>query len=95
MINASMRLYDYFIYGERNAYGVPSLSARSKGKIKMAIEVSSQQIQDSITYQGCSYLGFTRDEINDTYVIQYGDERLKVKYVNPRGRFKQVYMERM
>lgn len=95
MINTHMRFYDYFIYGEKSASGFPTLSSRSKGRIKIAIEVASQSIKDSIAYSGCSYVGFTRDDIDDTYVIQYKDEKLKVQYINPRGRLKQVFLERM
>ena len=95
MINTHMRFYDYFIYGEKDEYGFSTLSPRSKGRIKIAIEVASQSVQDSIAYSRCSYVGFTRDDIDDTYVIQYGDERLKAQYINPRGRLKQVFFERM
>lgn len=95
MINAHMRFYEYFLYGEKSASGFPTLSTRSKGRIKIAIEVASQSVQESIAYSNCSYVGFTRDDIDDTYVIQYGNERLKVQYVNPNGRLKQVFLARM
>lgn len=95
MINTQMRNYEYFTYGERDAYGMPSLSTEAKGTIKISIEISSQEIQDSIAYSGCTYIGFTRDEIDDTYVIKYGNDNLKVMYVNPRGRLKQVFLKEM
>lgn len=96
MINAQMRLYQYYTYGEPDLYGQPQLSKEPKGTIKMAINISSQTTQDNILYKNCSYIGLTTDaEINDKYVIQYGSERLKVLYVNPIGRLKQVFLERM
>ena len=53
-------------------------------------------ITDNILYKNCAYIGLTTDaEVNDTYVIKYGSERLKVLYVNPMGRFKQVFLQRM
>ena len=62
----------------------------------MSISISSQSVQDNIMYQGCQYMGLTHDtEVNDTYVIEYGKERLKVLYVSPQGRLKQVFLTRM
>ena len=94
MINSNMRLYNYFTFGEENAYGQLTMSKEPKGQIKMAINISSQGIQDNINYQNCEYIGLTHAEVNDTYVIEYGEERLKVLYVNPKGRLKQVFMAR-
>lgn len=94
MINADMRLYDYYTYGAADSYGQPVLSDTIQGTIKMAINISSQTIQDNIRYKDCSYIGITHDKaIDESYVIQYGSERLKVLYVNPKGRFKQVFLK--
>ena len=94
MINANMRLYDYFTLGSLDEYGQPSLSEK-QGSIKMAINISSQNVQENINYKDCSYVGLTHANINDSYVIQYGDEKLKVLCVNPKGRLKQVFMKEM
>ena len=94
MINANMRLYDYFTLGSLDEYGQPSLSEK-QGSIKMAINISSQNVQENINYKDCSYVGLTHANINDSYVIQYGDDKLKVLYVNPKGRLKQVFMKEM
>lgn len=87
-----MRNYDYYLYGEDDGYGQPTLSEEVQGTIKMAINVTSQSVQDNINYKDSQYMGLTQANIDDTYVIQYGNERLKVLYVNPRGRYKQVFM---
>lgn len=92
MINARMRAYDYFTFGEKDAYGQPQLSKEIQGAVRMAINISSQSIQDNINYQNCQYIGLTHASINDSYVIQYGDKKLKVLYVNPEGRLKQVFL---
>lgn len=92
MINADMRIYDYFTYGNKNQYGERVVSEEPIGKIKMAINISSQSIQDNINYKDCTYVGLTHAKVDDTYVIAYGNERLKVLYVNPKGRYTQVYM---
>lgn len=96
MINTDMRLYDYFTFGEDNGYGMPQLSTEPKGQIKIAINISSQATQDNILYKDCSYVGLTHDtNVNDTYVIEYEGEKLKVLYVNPKGRYKQVFLKEM
>ena len=96
MINSDMRLYDYFTYGQDDGYGMPVLSTEAEGKIKMAIYISSQAIQDNILFKDCTYIGLTSDaNVDDTYVIKYGKEQLKVLYVNPKGRLKQVFLKEM
>lgn len=98
MINANMRNYDYYLYGEDNDYGQRVLIADENGNpikqgtVKMAINITTQSIQDNINYKNSEYLGLTFSNVDDTYVIQYGDKRLKVLYVNAMGRYKQVFM---
>jgi hypothetical protein len=96
MINSTMRLYDYYTFGDDDGYGMPALSTEPKGKIKMSISITSQSIQDNILYKDCSYVGLTHDAaIDDSYIIQYGEEKLKVLYINPEGRYKIVFLKGM
>lgn len=95
MINADMRLYDYFLYEGKDSYGSPVLSEAPKGSIKMTINTTSQSIQDNINYSGASYIGLTHSLLDDSYVIQYGAEKLKVLYVNPKGRLNQVFLSKI
>ena len=92
MLNRDMRTYDYFQYTTNNAYGEQQLSDLPIGKVKMAIHVTNQSIQDNINYSGANYIGFTYALLDDSHVIQYGSEKLKVLYVNPAGRLYQVFM---
>ena len=91
MINADMRSYDYFTIGEVNEYGQPAIPAAGKetikGKIKIAINTTSQSIQNNIRYKDA--------KVDDTYVIKYGNERLKVLYVNPKGKYNQVFLKNL
>lgn len=91
MINAKKRNYDYFTL-EVSEYGDSSLSLEPKGKIKVFISEISNSTVNNILYKDCSYIGLTYAEIDDTFVIQYGDLKLKVKHVNAQGRYKQVFM---
>ena len=92
MINADMRLYNYFTLGELNKAGQKVLSKEPVGQVKMAINISSQAVQDNINYTGATYVGLTHAKVDDTFVIEYGEERLKVLYVNNKGRLNQVFM---
>lgn len=96
MINRDMRLYNFFTVGAPNAYGqatMPAKDAEPVGQVKMAIYETSQTAQDNINYKDCNYIGLTRAKVNDTYVIEYEGDRLKVLYINQKGRYTQVYMK--
>ena len=95
MINADMRFYNYFTLGELNEYGQPVISDKPKGQVKMVILITSQTVQDNINYKDSQYVGLTYADVDDTYIIQYGEERLKVLYVNKQGRLNQVFMAEM
>ena len=98
MINADMRLYNYFTLGEENEYGqtiIPDKNAVPKGQIKIAINISSQGIQENINYKDAQYIGLTHAEVTDKYLIEYEGKRLKVLYINPKGRYKQVFLKDM
>lgn len=89
MINPDMRIYDYYVYSDEDGYGQPQLSDEVQGQVKMAIYTTSQSVQGNINYQNASYVGITHNSnITDKYVIQYGDEKLKVLYV---GKKKSVF----
>lgn len=96
MINADFRTYNYFTFGEDSGYGMPTLPTSPSGTIKMAINTTSQSIQDNINYTNASYIGLTHNaEVNDTFVIEYEGIKLKVLYVQPKGRYKQVFLGNM
>ena len=96
MINTDMRNYDYYLYGEEDEYGQLQAPDTVAGTIKMSIDTVVQRIQDSVIYNESEFIGLTHDKnVSDKYIIQYGDMKLKVLYVNPKGRFRQVYMARM
>lgn len=61
----------------------------------MSINLTSQSVQDNINYSGANYMGLTYAKVDDTYIIEFGEERLKVLYVNPLGRLNQVFMKKI
>lgn len=90
-----MRTYDYYLYQDVDSYGQPSLSTTPIGKIKISINTTNQSIQDNINYKSANYIGLTMAPIDDKYVIQYGNEKLKVLYVEPNTRFTQVFLAKI
>ena len=95
MINANMKSYSYYVLDEYDDYGQVKEKA-ADDKIKMSINFASESIQESPLYSGAQFVGLTLNkDVSAKYIIQYGTEKLKVLYVNPAGRFKQVFMARM
>ena len=100
MINSHFREYNYYRYNSKpDAYGQITLIKDADGEpivqgtVKLSVHDTSTSIQENIKYKEATYLGLTLNpSIDDTYVIQYGEERLKVLYVVPRGRYRQVFM---
>ena len=96
MINSQMKTYNYFTFGALDEYGQPALSAQPVGTVKMAINILSQTVTDSIKYKDANYIGLTfNSSIDDSWTIEYGAEKLKVLYVNPMGRYKQVFLKEL
>ena len=50
MINRDMKLYNFFTLGSVNSYGQPVASTEPAGEIKMAINITSQNVQDNVNY---------------------------------------------
>ncbi len=96
MIAADMRLYDYSIFSSvEDDYG-QSIEEVQEGKIKMAIYLVNETLNDNSLYSDAQYTGLTLDKnIDETYVINYDNSKLKVLYVSPQGRYKQVFLARM
>ena len=93
MINTDMQSYNYFLYGEEDRYGQPQLSDTIQGSVKMSIYSTSTNIQDNINYENAEFIGLTRDSnISNKYVIQHETDKLKVLYIIPEGRLKQVFL---
>lgn len=96
MINRTMRDYDYFTFGSEDEYGQQVLNEEVQGTIKLAIYSVSNTIGTNINYKDATYVALTHNKsINDSYVIQYGEEKLKVLYTIPGDRFIQVFLSEM
>jgi hypothetical protein len=98
MIAANMRSYSYSCLDVEDIddYGQPT-EASAEGTIKMAIYLTNQNIDTANSlYSDAQYVGLTLNSaIDDTYIINYGDEKLKVLYTTPSGKYFQVFMSRI
>lgn len=94
MINARMKPYNYYTFGELNAYGQAKLTTEPVGTVKMALHLITQTNTNNPLYSQATYIALTNDaKVNDTYVIENEEGRkLKVLYVNREGRLAQVYL---
>jgi hypothetical protein len=90
-----MRLYNYSVLGALDSYGQPQ-AVEAEDKIKMSINFASEAVQENPLYSGAQYVGLTLNKnVNASYIIQYGTEKLKVTYTNPLGKYNQVFLARM
>lgn len=100
MINTSMREYDFYLIDAKpNSYGQQTIikdengQPKVQGTVKMAINLTTQAVKESITYHEAQFCAQTHDKrVDDTFVIQYGKKRLKVLFVAPGGRYRQVFL---
>lgn len=94
MINTQMRNYPYYKYAtSANEYGQETLNLASSGTIKIAINITSREIKDSVLYSEAEYIGLTRANIDDKTVIDFNGKKLKVLFVNPIGRLNQAFLK--
>ena len=95
MINSQMKNYSYYTLDSNDEYGQPQ-PIKADDTIKMAINFVTETLQENPLYSGVQYTGLTLNKnINSSYIIEYGDEKLKVLYVNKAGRYNQVFLARM
>lgn len=94
MIEADMKLYDVFALNGRDSYGQPSMSEEPIGKTRMAIYVANQAVSTNTLYSDAQYMGITLNDLDDTCYIKYGEDMLKVKYVQGSSRYNYVFMSR-
>lgn len=94
MIANTMRLYEYRLLETNNDYGTSDIS-EVKGQVKLSINLLNQQVSEEAIYKSAQFIGLTQDKnIDDTYFIEYDNMLLKVLYINEKGRYRQVYLQR-
>ena len=75
-------------------YGQPKVDNTEK-ECLMAISVTKHSTVDSPLYIDSEYTGITMDnELNDKCIVNYNNMKLKILYIL-KGRFNQVFMQRI
>lgn len=98
MIERNMNTYNYYTLSNTlDAYGQHTVSFNADNstpaQVVMAIFLTGKQTQDNINYAEAKYIGLTSDtNINTTCIVKYGNKYLKVLFVYPEGRLRQVFM---
>lgn len=93
MINSNMKSYAYYMFDGFDTYGQSKLSEAPVGNIKLSISLLNKSTKDNVLFADANYMALTMENITDKYVIDYGEVQLRVLYVNPYGRYKQVYLK--
>lgn len=88
-----MKKYTYSAISDKlDEYGQP-ITQDKTGEVLMAISVTKHSPVDSPLYVDSEFTGITQNkEIDETYIINYDNKKLKVLYVI-KGRFNQVFMQ--
>lgn len=96
MIRRDMRPYEYTLVGDADAYGQPTLLDGVQGTIDMAVYISTQAVGSSIIYADADYIGLTNDaSISDKMIIDCDGQKLKVLYIQPKGRHIQAALKKV
>ena len=94
MIRNQMKPYKYYKYGGLDEYGIPSASLKPIGEVKLSLHLLNQNISDNALYKDASFIGLTfNDDIDENWIIEEGNTKLKVLYVNHTKRFNQVFLQ--
>jgi hypothetical protein len=80
--------------GGQDEYGQDLNAPISQSSITLTFGLYTHQQTDDIRYQDVEYTGLTVYDVADNQVIQIGDKKYKVLFVNPFGRMKQVFLKK-
>ena len=92
VINRSMREALCYALGARDSYGQETLDTENSSTIHLTFGLYNHHETEDVRYQDVEYTGLTYDNLTDNNVIQIEDIKYKVKFVNPYGRMKQVFL---
>ena len=81
-----------FAFGEVDEYGQETLDLENSSTIHLTFGLFNHHDTEDVRYQDVEYTGLTFDNLTDNNVIQIGDNKYKVKFVNPYGRINQVFL---
>ena len=92
VINRSMREALKFSLAADDEYGQATLDTENPSTIHLTFGLYNPKEVADVRYQDVEYTGLTFDNLTDNDVIQLGEDKYKVKFVNPFGRISQVFL---
>ena len=87
-----MRQANMLRYIDSDEYGQPVLDTENPQSIELTFGLYNHTETEDVRYQDVEYTGLTQYEVSDKNVIQLDGKNYKVKFVNPFGRIKQVFL---
>lgn len=94
MINREMRKANLITYAPGvDEYGQPRKGEQSKRDIELTFRIYSHSPVEDIRFNEVTHTGLTADKtITDTNAIELEGKTYNIKFVNPEGRFAQLFM---
>lgn len=81
--------------GGQDEYGQDLVEPIAQKSITLTFGLYNHKQTDDIRYQNVEYTGLTTYDINDNQIIEIGEKKYKVLFVNMFGRMNQVFLKAM
>lgn len=91
-IASRMKEYGVAGFADIDVYGQHKMPTRPTRFVVMDIEILNNSDSENPLYQDVEYIGLTKDTITRQDYVFYEDEILKVKFINTKGRYNQIFM---
>lgn len=92
VINRNMRQAQMYKLGELDEYGQEELDTENSTTVNLTFSLFNHRDTEDVRYQDVEYCGLTYDNITDNNVLLLDNKKYKVKFVNPYGRIKEVFL---
>ena len=86
-----MRQAQMYSIGDLDEYGQETISTDST-TVSLTFGLFNHHDTEDLRYQDVEYCGLTYDNITDKNILLLDDTNYKVKFVNPYGRMKEVFL---
>lgn len=87
-----MRQAEMLSFGEVDEYGQEVIDTENAITVNLTFGLFNHQETEDVRYQDVEYCGLTYDNITDNNILLLDDKKYKVKFVNPYGRMKEVFL---
>jgi hypothetical protein len=92
VINREMRQAQMYSLGVMDEYGQEEIDLENAVPIQLTFGLYNHHDTEDVRYQDVEYTGLTHSVVSDKNIIQIGETKYKVKFVNPFGRLNQVFL---